>query len=352
MQQFREFVKKYWSIILGSIILIVSIILYFNLEEKWISFISFVIGVLGIVIPLWQSRQDNNFKEEYGVLIDDYKKKYDSELNKNKELTNEKEKESFEKSELKKFLFKINETLQKENISKEELMKNMSHSLKAILFFKTAEDTSNKRMIFINKIYPELGVIGIRSGLSLLPPSRVPQDKTNEQIIEWFKSEIDKRIPKDYEYNIPLITVINLNETKSFKQLKDFRKIQLSFLDKIPIEELLTTKEVLNYLLHKKNLSSKDIIEMPNLVFLIEDYLIGKVDLESIRENNEKILDEIKKKIGIKEIKTTDMATVDKIILTDALKTYVSDPEKVYERIKENSTFWKSYFENRLNIKE
>lgn len=118
-------------------------------------------------------------------------------------------------------------------------------------------------------------------------------------------------------------------------------------MDKIPIEELVPTKEIVNYLHNKKHLASKDIIEIPNVVFLVEDYLVSKSDAESLRKNNNKILANVKKAIKSDEIKTTDLALVKNEIIEKALKNYVMEPKKIAERIKENATFWKSYFEHR-----
>ena len=344
--------KKHWLLFFGVLILLVAGISYFYIGLKWISYISFLAGISSILISLWQSYQGDKIRGEYENIINDYRKKYEEESKKSKKLEKEKQEVSFERFELKKFLNKINETLQRENISKEELIKNVSSSLKAVVFFKTSEDTSKKRALFFNNVYPEMGIYPIRAGLSILPPKRVPQDMPNDKIIKWFKKELEKRVPKDYEYNIPFITVINLNETKSFKRLQPFRKIQFSYLDKIPIEELAPTEEIISYLHHKKHLSPRDIIEIPNLVFLIEDYLISKSDLEALRNNNNKILNEIKKIIKSNKIKTTDFATIKEDKLKKILTKYVSEPDLCAKRIVQNANFWKSYFEHRLKLQE
>ena len=135
----KEFIKKYWLLVVGIIVLIVSVISYFYLNQKWISFISFIVGILGVVISLWQAHQGANIKGEYEKIINDYKEKYKTELSNSNKLEKEKQIISFEKSELNKFLEKINETLQRESISKEELIKNIASSLKAVVFFKTSE---------------------------------------------------------------------------------------------------------------------------------------------------------------------------------------------------------------------
>ena len=286
--------------------------------------------------------------EKYENVISDYKKKYEDEVSKSKKLKAEKKVVKFEKTELKKFLDKINETLQKENISKEELIKNIASSLKAVIFFKTAEDISQKRFLLRDQIYPEMGIISIRSGLAMLPPKRVPQDLSNIKIVEWFLNEIKSRLPEDYEYNMLVISVIDLNETRSFKFLQHFRRINFSYLDKIPVEELMSVSDVANYFEKKKHLASRDIIEIPNLVFLVEDYLISKSDLEKLKKNNNAILSEIKKEVGTEELKTTDFATIENSIVEKVLKKYTSSPTEIADRIKENSIFWKTYFENRL----
>lgn len=345
-------IKKYWLLTIGILIIIFAIISYFVLDQKAIGFISFSVGIASAIVPFLLSYYDNKTKKEYEKIIDDYRNRYEDEVNRSKKLQSEKEKLRFEKTEYRKFLDKINETLKRENISKSELMKGISSSLKAIVFFKTWEDTIQKRALFVDKAYPDIGVICIRSGLSILPPRRVPQEFSNKKIIKWFKKELEKRVPKGYEYNIAFITVINLIEATYFRRLGRIRERgQFSFLDKIPIEELLPAKEVINYLKKKKNLSPKDIIEIPNIVFLVEDYMITKSDYEKLKKNNEKIIKQIKKKTKSEELKTTDLASVDLKLMQTILRKYVSDSKKIAERVKSNASFWKDYFEHRLKVK-
>ena len=324
--------------------MLVSMYVYFFLDAKAVSYVMWVVAFFSIISPLLL--KDDKWIS-FERIIKDYKNRYDSEVIKVKKLESAKRKVSFEKSELIKALEKINLTLQKENISKEELIRSVDSSLKAVIFFKTWEDTENKRALFQKKVYPSLGIVNIRSGLAMLPPRSIPQEKSNKEIIKWFIKKIVKEIPEDYEFSMPIISVIDIKKSDSFKRLKPFRRFQKSFLDFIPINELVPTNVAMNFLHQKKHLSSRDIIEIPNLIFLIEDYLISKEDYESIKKNNSKILSIIQKKVNSTELKTTDLATIEIESIKEALDKYVSDKDVIAERIKMNASFWKSYFENR-----
>lgn len=341
-------IKKRWLLILGIIILLGSGILYFYLTEKWISYVSFMVGILGIVISLIQSDRNNAAKQEYDKIIEDYKRKYEEELNKSKKIEQEKQDLSFEKVELKKFLDKVNETLQRENISKEELIEKIDAPLKALILMKTSEDIANKRFILRDKALPELGFKYFDKGIYVLPPTKTPSISTKKEIADWIKNKFKKYVGKDYEYIIQIAVIVDFREIFCEKNVAKFRKKGKTILDIFGAEDIIPTNQVIKYLKDKKNLSSKDIIELPNIVFLVEDYLIKKTDLEKLRKNNDEIINKIKKTIKCDEIKTTDLANIEKNTLSTVLKDYVSDTDLIADRIKENATFWKSYFEHRL----
>lgn len=340
--------KKFW-LLLGILILIVSGISYFYLGQERISFITFIAGILSIFLSLYQLHQDYQGRKINEDIINDYKIRYEEQLNKAKKLTGEKEKTAFENSELKKFLDKINETLQEENISKEELIEEIDTPLRSLILVKTSEDISNKRYILRGKTLPELGFKHLDKGIYLLPPKKTPNVKSREDLENWIKMKFKDYVNDDYEYAIQLATPIDLRKTFYERNLPPYRKKGKTVLDVFSADELIPTNQIIKFLNDKKNISSRDIIELPNIRFLVEDYFIERNDLEILKSSNDKILDEIKKALKIEEIKTTDLATVEKGLLSNILKKYnVSEPEKIAERIKDNATFWKSYFEHRL----
>jgi len=261
----------------------------------------------------------------------------------NLELT--KEQLDLKRNELKVFLDKVNDTLQSKNISKEELIKRMANKLKAILIYKSYENTQKT---IRDEVYPDLGVQNVSSGLSIIPPQKLNQNLSDKKLIDWFKNEIDKRLPEDYEFNFSLIAVVDLTKMSVYKKLEPYRRFNRTYLDRLRIEDLLSMREIESYLYREEKLSSKDIIEIPNITFLIEDFRVSREEMEKLFKNNDTIIQSIKDQTDNQKLKTTDLATISDKTIVNAINNYVDNPEEVAQILKSNSLFWKNYFERKL----
>ncbi|RZN79646.1 MAG: hypothetical protein EVB11_12390 [Winogradskyella sp.] len=287
-----------------------------------------------------------NSGEKFDSIIKNLKEKNQNQKVELQDLELSQEELEFKKNELKKFLDKVNNTLQSKNISKEELIKRVTGKLKALLIYKSYELPPKT---IRDEVYPALGVQNVSSGLSIIPPQKLNQKLSEEKLIEWFKSEINKRVPIDYEYNISLIAVVDLTKMSVYKKLEPYRRFNRTYLDKIRIEDLLTLREIESFLYKEEKLSSKEIIQIPNITFLIEDYNISKEEMESLFKYNDNILTEIKNTLGVATLVTTDFAVISPETIISSIDDYVAEPQNVAEIIIRNATFWKDYFERKIN---
>ena len=123
------------------------------------------------------------------------KSKIKKSLKKSQKLSRLKEEKN---EEYRKFLDKINFTLQEKNISKEELIKKISNKLKAIILYKSFEQGPQHDKKIRDGVYKTLGVQNISSGLSIIPPQRINQKLSEEQLLNWFHEELQNGIPGDY----------------------------------------------------------------------------------------------------------------------------------------------------------
>ncbi|MEN8250700.1 MAG: hypothetical protein ABFS32_17335 [Bacteroidota bacterium] len=283
--------------------------------------------------------------EQFGAIIEELKEK---NLNQQQALENlelDQEQLEFKKNELKKFLDKVNDTLQAKNISKEELIRKVSNKLKAILIYKSYE---NPPKTIRDEIYPAIGVQNISSGLSMIPPQKLDQHLSDQKLIEWFKSTITENLPEDYEYNFSLIAVVDLTKMAVLKKLEPYRRFNRTFLDRIRVEDLLPLREIESYLFREEKISSKQIIEIPNITFLIEDYIVTKEELERLFKNNDTIINQVREAVDSDQLITTDFAIISNETISAAIEPYVENPEEVTEAIKRNAQFWKDYFDGRI----
>lgn len=314
-------------------------------QGSYIVLIISLILILAIVLikrtELIQATSGENFQS----IIRSLEEKNKTQQGELKNLELSQEQLELKRNELTVFLDKVNDTLQSKNISKEELIQRMANKLKAILIYKSFENTPKT---IRDKVYPDLGVQNVSSGLSIIPPQKLDQNLSDKRLIEWFKSEIDERLPDDYEFNFSLIAVVDLTKMSVYKKLEPYRRFNRTYLDKLRIEDLLSMREIESYLYREEKLSSKDIIEIPNITFLIDGHIVSKEEIEKLFKNNDTIIQAIKEKVGSQQLKTTDFATITDETIINAISNYVSDPEEVTQIIKSNSLFWKNYFEKKI----
>ena len=298
--------------------------------------------ILLVAFLIWgQNRRDTN-AIDLEKMIADHKKQIRSVERKTELVRKQKDDIYSEKKELNEVIEKINITLQKENIPKEQILNSISSQIKAIVIFKTYE-LSDKEIR--NNVYAKLGIVNLVGGLSMLPPTKINQALSNTQILEKFKSDFLKLLPENYEYNLSFVSVINLNNCLYLKNLSPFRRFNRTYVDNIDIDDVMTLKEIGNFLTNKVRISQRDLIEVPIISSLIDPSIILHDEYERVIENNEKILKVICKSLKVKEIKMTDLAKIEVSIISKAVKPYVCEPDKIAENIAAKAQFWRDNFD-------
>ena len=335
----KPFIKKHLFIIIG-IFLIGSSILFYLYFYPFVGIVSFTIGIISIFVSLWQTLSNKKIEGEFETLFQIYKEQNKELIEKYKEVKDEKEKKSIEKKQLEKLLDKINETLQKENISKEDLIEKLDSPLFTILIQKYNEPKKQ-----IQNRLLKLGFKTFGQGIYILPPVKANFIKRGFDLKRWLQRRILKDLPKDYKYIIKFAAVVDMRKMICDKQL--VIKAQ-TYLDILSVEDLIQPHQIVTYLKSKRNISLRDVIELANISFLVEEYLVKKKDYKILKKNNDKILSEIKREMNMDEVKTTELGSIDEETLSKILEKYVSEPKKIAERIKENSIFWKNVFNNKL----
>jgi hypothetical protein len=323
------------------------------IETFFVEGSKFVLGVtIVLIIIISFVRRSEISKassgERFNLIINQLEKEKEETKKKLKKAKTSTKTEITKKEEYKKFLDKINYTLQEKNISKEELIKKVSSKLKAIILYKSYEEGPQTDKKIRDFVYPHLGVTNISSGMSIIPPNRLNQRLTDKQLLDWFKKEVEKNIPQEYDYNFPIVAVLDLTKITAYKRLKPYRRFNRTYLDKIRIEDLVSMRELESYLYREKNISSKEIIETPSIIFLIDNDLISTEDYENLKKQNEKIITEIKELIGVDNLETTQFANMTDENLNQILGKYIENPENITENIKKNSAFWRNYFNKKM----
>jgi hypothetical protein len=240
-------------------------------------------------------------------------------------------------------------TLNNEQISTDDLIKNLKTPLRAIFFMKTSEKTKD---YFRNKVYDNIHSYGIRKGVNIIPPRYIDQDKTDEEILEWFFKEIELYVPENYEYNIPFALVVNIASIGSHDSIAyEHSKSHFNWTTKVPPQDIAPPNILVKYLAGKKNISLKDIIEIPNIMFLIDELQITLADKITLEKNSNKIVNAIKKQVGSDTLKTTDLATFKEIDLMLILQENdIKDSLKVSKMLIRTANILKTVLERRFGF--
>lgn len=254
-------------------------------------------------------------------------------------------------TKLKQLMNKVTIELQKEHLSKNNLLRRIDKPIYALLFHKTEEidpnDKKNKPLRDV--ILLSLGfkyVKGCR-GLYVLTPSFLPLFNNRRELEKWVKTKIIKQIPKRLRYVISFTSIIDLRYTLSIQRDKLTKKYDTTLMDSINAEELINFSEGLNYLHRKKTLSLRDIIEIPNLFFLSDNTSIKLEGKEILKQKNEEIISKIEKKVKA-EIHTRTFSDLDSKVIQGILKKYIEDISlKDIIIMKSNAKFWVDLFDKK-----
>jgi hypothetical protein len=315
--------------------------LYGYLSQQIIGVILFVIAILSFI---WQFKDSGKKDDvlELAQLYEKEKAKIREEFNtKEKQILSEKsrteaelDKARMQTTGLEKIVSKINETLKKEHISKDELINKIDSPQYVLMIQKYNEPPKE-----IQDKLLEYGFKTFGYGIYLLPPVKARElgVKADFDIDKWIDQKLLKELPKTYKYIINFAAIVDLRHMTSKRNIVEKAR---TYMDVLEPEDLVSPEEIALYLKNKKNISIKDVIQIPNLIFLVDDFAIDLEDYNVLKEHNDEILIDIKKKINAKDIKTTDLATINEDTVEEVLSKYTKKPKEITKMIVRNAKFW------------
>lgn len=345
--------------IIGITITILTLLMvWFNVNTIYIFISSSLATLILGIISFYKKEEKDKTLDLLHRINDAYeqereKRIRDTEYSKQEinRISQEVHNEKTKRLQLSRIVDNIGITLTKENISKEEIINNIQSPLKAFLFQKYWEDPVRKRYLLRDDVFPKIHAYHIKGGLYIIPPAFVPQEKSNDELIDWFKNQLKEQIPSDYQYNFPFATTVNLTEISSFKNLdKQYDRGHFNWLRNVPTEEIAPTEMLLNYLAAEKDISLRKLIDIPNIMFLIDDNQITLENKAILKNQSEKIIDEIKKYLRLDKLKTTDLANIENQDLTLILTMNdVNHPLDISRMIINNAKLWKLVLDRELS---
>lgn len=252
------------------------------------------------------------------------------------------EKKEKEKDEYQKLLNKVSYTLQVKNISKADILAKFNKRLRIIVLHKNIENSVEH--IIRDEFYPHIGAVHIHGGTCVIPPNRIDQKKSDQEMLEWFKVELDNFISEDYMYNLSLIAVVDLRSIVTYHNGTEFSRYKKTYHDALEIDEILTLREIETFLYTEKNISSREIIDIPSLVFLTDKSEVPLTVYNNIEKHNREIVKSLEQNLGLENIKTTDLATVNNNDLKTAIEEHLDDSSGAEQSITDNAKFWSDYF--------
>ncbi len=322
-------------------LVVLSVIFYFFIDEKWMTFLGFVMGAAGLIKPIYDEYTKRGIDKEYNKTIQGFQEQNRTLLEQAEDARDAERLANVKKDSYQKLLSKINLTLERENITKQELIDKLDEKVRTIMLQKYNEPA---RKLITDRLF-EMGFKTTGQGVYILPPVKATFIKPGFNLNKWLKDEILDRLPDDHKYIIKFAMVVD------FKKMVFEKKIVVrakTILENMDAEDILEPSEVVEYLQMKKNISIKDVIEVPNLAFLVEEHLVSAANYKKLIEQNEEIINRIQREMNLPELNTTRLGNVDQEQLSTILQHYVTESDTIAERIIQNAGFWNAFFEDRL----
>ncbi|MDD5193773.1 MAG: hypothetical protein PHF67_04290 [Candidatus Nanoarchaeia archaeon] len=343
---------KKWIILI--VISIISILISLEIIIDFSSYIG-VIGLalsIGTIILSFYWRYEDNQRENWDIderrlhtlniieTIEDSEKNLESKIDKNEIM----------ESKVNQLMEKISQELHNEHINKEFLLRRLDRPIFCLLVHKTEEDNikDHKLKSIRDSILPKLGFRGLKlsRGIYILPPSKMPPLRNKEELDQWINKKILKRIPRNHRYIFSFIALIDLRYVISIKEDKLTKKNYETLLEVINPEELITISQGLKYLQTKKNISFKDLINLPSLSFLSDNTSLDLKNRELLKQNNDIIIEDIERDLK-KEIFTENIVRMDEEFLQNKIKKYLEINMEDIKIIKFNARFWMEILKNK-----
>jgi len=313
--------------------LIISFVFNF---PKWLNFITFGFTIFSFIYNSLKNKNKGNgdltkVEKKLQAIIEE---QTNQSVSGDKIKILEKERNEIEAS-----LKEVNIKLNKENISKEELIRELKDDMEVILLVKHVEGNKDEPKP-IKEALKNRGFRNVNYGMYVLPPYLTPHFRETAEMNKWVSRNILMKIPEGHRYKMSIMFV-DLKRVLVKEQGENHMK---SIIEKLDFTDLVKLEKLSNFIKKKRNISIMDIMQIPNLLRLIEIGHFGYNDKKLIIENEKKILENIGKTLGTNEIKTGDISKIPKLKLIEILNKFqIRNKEIIAQDILNNSKFWSQF---------
>ncbi|VVB77529.1 Uncharacterised protein [uncultured archaeon] len=324
-----------FTIILIAIAFIYLFISFIYDYPKWIIIFPLLISIFPQIYNHWGNRGKKEglekVEEKLQTIIDQQE---NQDLSEEKIKLLEKERNEIEAS-----LQEVNNKLNEERISKEELIKDLKDDTEVVLLIKHVEGNKDEPKP-IKDALKSRGFRSVNYGMYILPPYLSPHFKETEEMNKWVTRNILKKIPEDHRYKMSIMFV----DLKRVLVKEHGENHMKSIIEKLDFTDLVRLERLNNFIKKKKNISIMDIMQIPHILRLTEIGHFGYNDKKIIIENEKKILNEIGEKLGTDELKTKDIPNISQTDLVGILEKHqIKNKEIIAKDIIINSKFWSQF---------
>lgn len=294
---------------------------------NWTALIIYLI--LFVLIAVLKYFELNSVKNRSLI---DYLKKRVSQLESEKtgiNISKEKDKQKFEKEKI-----RILESLKRQGVSTEKLIREYDSPLNAILISYASqhvptENGGNRKKAFLRDELNRFDVVSLGGTDFLIPPNRVPTSiKTKEDLETWFDSEILKgRFCK-----IKFMALIDLSSKVFWKNYLPYTQVHprhYTIGEQLRIDQLFTEDQI-------KRIALGDIIKSGDLLWLSSTFLT--TNQQHVMQLNQKEIEEKLNKPSLNRLASDKI----KLKLIETLQTYFGvESTHIATQIIEEAKYWK-----------
>jgi len=244
---------------------------------------------------------------------------------------------------------RIIESIQDESVARKRLIENYWKPLHALVacFTKSKvevgveddEEESEEINFVLEALRDGREVKQISGSTWIVPPKDVPEEiKANPNSREALKNWIEEEVYADYPDALAHIGLFGLVDLRNVYSSSDYEPDELthffSTIDwEFDLEEIFDSQDF-SRLLANQSVNLTQIIEDGDIAFLVSNSVSAE-ELDDIHDSQE----EIENKLGNPNLKEFALQ-VDIQSITEVLSSYVADPERVAESVKDEAEIW------------
>ncbi len=242
----------------------------------------------------------------------------------------EKEKRTFESEKS-----RIIESLKRQGVSTDKLIREYDKPLNAILISYSSQNVptqngGNKKEKFLRDELLRYDIISLGGSDFLIPPNNVPEDlKTSEDLQKWFEEEI----LKGRYCKVKFLTLIDLKSKvfwKNYLPYEQKRPMNFTIGEKLSIDQVFTINDI-------NQIALGDIIKKGDILWLATTFL--SAEQQSVLRRNQLGIEQALDNPSLIDMSKDNF----KPRLINVLNNYFeSDVEEISTRIISEAKYWKN----------